>query len=148
MVLFKIKNTISHSIFVISTNFFQVSTPLGVLFPTHYKNMHTKNFKSGVKHDVISVTSHIKHLLTFFMKNHWQLVFLLFTKFGVERVNIFQVIRNNAKYPRNRETFGGWFGPYVMVDISRPWLTVSGISIWKWRTRTMAVRENVFPAIF
>ena len=36
-VLFKIKNAISHSIFAISTKFFQVSTPLDVFFSTHYK---------------------------------------------------------------------------------------------------------------
>ena len=41
------------------------------------------------------------------------LVFSLFTKFGVERVNTFKVIGNNAKFPRNRETFGGWFDPYA-----------------------------------
>ena len=58
-VFFKIKNTISHSIFVISTKFFRVSTPLDVLFRTHYKNMHIRNFKSGEKHDVIIVTSDI-----------------------------------------------------------------------------------------
>ena len=39
-IFFKIKSTISHSIFVISTKFFQVSTPLDVLFPSHNKNMH------------------------------------------------------------------------------------------------------------
>ena len=32
------------------------------------------------------------------MKNIWLLVFSLFTKFGVERVNTFKVIRNNAKF--------------------------------------------------
>ena len=36
-IFFKIKSTISHSIFVISTKFFQVSTPLDVLFPSHNK---------------------------------------------------------------------------------------------------------------
>ena len=41
MVLFKIiQNTISHTIFVISTTFFQVSTSMGVLFPTHYKKTY------------------------------------------------------------------------------------------------------------
>ena len=53
----------------------------------------------------------------FIWKNNWQLVFFLFTKFGVERVNTFGVMRNNKKYPRNRETFVGWFGPYVCLHL-------------------------------
>ena len=52
-VFFKIKNAISHLIFVISTNVFQVTTPLDVLIRTDYEN------KSGEKHDIINVTSHI-----------------------------------------------------------------------------------------
>ena len=24
-------------------------------------------------------------------------------------------MQNKVKYPRNRETFGGWFGPYVQL---------------------------------
>ena len=45
------------------------------------------------------------------MKNNWLPVFSLFTKFGVERVNTFKVIGNNAKFPRNRETFLGVVWP-------------------------------------
>ena len=49
----------------------------------------------------------------FSCKNNWQFVFFSFAKFGVERVNTFEVRRKNVKYPRNHETFGGWFGAYA-----------------------------------
>ena len=45
------------------------------------------------------------------MKHNWLLVFSLFTKFGVERVNTFKVIENNVKFPRNRVTFRGVLWP-------------------------------------
>ena len=35
-----------------------------------------------------------------------------------------------------------------IVDISRPWSIVSGISFLKWRTKTIVVRESVSLAIF
>ena len=122
-------------------NFFQVSTPLGVLFPTQNKEACILRTSKMPKNMTPSLW--LTDLLTFFMKNNWLLVFSLFTKFGVERVNTFKVIKNNTKFPRNREIFGGWVGPYVLSK--RKWRDREG-SPGRWPGYAMFTKVIFSPA--
>ena len=73
--------------------------------------MHIKNFKSGKKHDVTTLTfTDIFHVNVIGDRSPAHLPSL------VQKDNTFQVMRNNVKYPRTDETFGGWFGPYVILS--------------------------------
>ena len=58
-----------------------------------------------------------------------QFVFSSSIKFSEQKVNTFDVMQNNVKYPRNHETFGGWFGPFVDT-----------LSFWYW----ICVRNDQF----
>jgi len=74
--------------------------------------MHIKNFKSGKKHDVTTLTfTDIFHVNVIGDRSPAHLPSL------VQKDNTFQVMRNNVKYPRTDETFGGWFGPYVYAVV-------------------------------
>ena len=83
----------------------------------------------------------------FSCKNNWHIVFFLFAKFGVDRVNTFEVMRNNVKYPRNRETFGGWFGPYQWLVVE-PGQCVTGVFFYFKTKKNSCLRSESYISAF
>ena len=56
-------------------------------------------------------------------------------------------MRNNVKYPRNRETFGGWFGPYQWLVVE-PGQCVTGVFFYFKTKKNSCLRSESYISAF